>query len=99
MKALLKNSSCDTDTAIDGPGPSIQYHGCPNIFDAIVLMKLFTMAPLVLPRALSTVVANNFSKLSITKGESGGLSTMMKTGMEVSQYYTVFNYIPPRPNN
>ena len=24
---------------------------------------------------------------------------MLKTGMEVAQYYTVFNYIPPSPNN
>ena len=31
------------------------------------------------------------------KGESIGLSMMMKTGMQVFQYYTVFNYVPPRP--
>ena len=33
----------------------------------------------------------------MTKGESGGASMMLKTGMEVVQYYTVFNYGPPRP--
>ena len=31
------------------------------------------------------------------KGESGGVSMILKTGMEVSQYYTVFNYRPPIP--
>ena len=31
----------------------------------------------------------------MTKGESGGVLMMMKIGMEVAQYYTVFNYGPP----
>ena len=35
--------------------------------------------------------------LEITKGESEGLSMIIKTGMEVSQDCTVFNYGPPRP--
>ena len=35
--------------------------------------------------------------LGMTKGESGGIYMMMKTGMEVSQYYNVFNYGPPIP--
>ena len=60
-KALLKISSCGPDTTIDVPGPSSKYGGCPNIFYALGLMNLSTMAPLVFPRALSTVVANNFS--------------------------------------
>ena len=37
--------------------------------------------------------------LGATKVESGGVSMMLKTGMKVSQYYTVFNYGPPRPHN
>ena len=32
--------------------------------------------------------------LGMKKGKSGGLSMMSKTGMEVAQYYTVFNYVP-----
>ena len=32
------------------------------------------------------------------KGESVGVSMILKTGMEVYQYYTVFNYRPPRPH-
>ena len=28
------------------------------------------------------------------KGESGGVFMTIKIGMEVSQYYTVLNYIP-----
>ena len=36
--------------------------------------------------------------LGIKKGKSGGLSLMLKTGMEVSQYYTIFNYVPPSPH-
>ena len=35
--------------------------------------------------------------LGMKKGESGGVSIMFKTGMEVAQYYTVFNCGPPRP--
>ena len=35
--------------------------------------------------------------LGMKKGESIGISMMIKIGMEVSQYYTVFNYVPPRP--
>ena len=72
-KALLKNSSCGPDTEIDGPGSSSKYTGCPNIFDALSLMKLSTMDPLVFPRDLSTVVANDVSKLSMINA-SGGVS-------------------------
>ena len=32
--------------------------------------------------------------LGTTKGKAGGLSMMLKTGMEVAQYYTVFKYVP-----
>ena len=31
------------------------------------------------------------------KGESRGVYMIMKTGMEVTQDYTVFRYGPPRP--
>ena len=72
-KSLLKNSSCGPDTAINGPGPSSEYTGCPNIVDALVLINLSTMAPLVFPRSLSTVVANDVSKFSTIK-ISGGVS-------------------------
>ena len=37
--------------------------------------------------------------LGVTRGESGGVSMMLKTGMEVAQYYSVFKYGPPRPQN
>ena len=40
---------------------------------------------------------NFLNGLGMTKGESGGVSMIMKTVVEVAQYYTVFNYIPPRP--
>ena len=36
--------------------------------------------------------------LGTTEGKSGGASIMLKTGMEVAQYYTVFNYGPPIPH-
>ena len=32
--------------------------------------------------------------LGITIDESGGVSVILKTGMEVEKYYTVFNYEP-----
>ena len=35
--------------------------------------------------------------LVMTKGNAGGLYMMMKTGMEVDQDYTIFNYGPPIP--
>ena len=31
------------------------------------------------------------------QGESGVVYMMLKTGIEVTQYYTVFNYGPPKP--
>ena len=34
--------------------------------------------------------------LGTTKVKSGGVSMMLKTGTEMAQYYTVFNYITPR---
>ena len=36
--------------------------------------------------------------LGITKVKSGGFSIMLKTGLEVDQDYTVFNYVPPSPH-
>ena len=48
-KALLKNSSCEPDTEIYGPGPSKGYNGRPNIFLYIGLKKLFTMSPFEFP--------------------------------------------------
>ena len=36
--------------------------------------------------------------LCMTKGGYGGVSMILKTGMEVSQDYIVFNYGPPRPH-
>ena len=35
--------------------------------------------------------------LGMIKGKSGGLSMMMKTGMEVAHNYTVFEYTHPNP--
>ena len=35
----------------------------------------------------------------LTKGESGGVSTMPKILMEVAQSCNIFNYRPPRPHN
>ena len=35
--------------------------------------------------------------LGITKGNAGGLSMMLKTGLEVAQDYTAFSYVPPSP--
>ena len=49
--ALLKNSSCGPDTAIDGPVPSRKYCGWPNILDDLVLMNLSTMTPLASSQA------------------------------------------------
>ena len=72
-KVPLKNYSCVPDTAIDGPGTSIKYTECPKIVDALGLMKIYTMDQLVLPQALSTVGANNVSKLSMINA-SGGVS-------------------------
>ena len=36
--------------------------------------------------------------LGMKKCESRGVSTMINTGLEVSQYYNVFNYVPPIPH-
>ena len=37
--------------------------------------------------------------LDVTKGESVGVSTMLKILMKVAQEYTVFNYVPPKSQN
>ena len=71
-KALLKNSPCGPDTAIDRPGTSSEYTRCPNIVYSLGLMKLSTMDPHVLPQFLSTVVANDVSKLSLINASGGG---------------------------
>ena len=70
-KSSLKNTSCSPDTAIDSPGPPREYNGCPNIVDALDVMNLSTMDPLVFLQALSTVVANNVSKLSMINASGG----------------------------
>ena len=58
------------------------------------------------PGTLREVLDNNNTKrdksylnsLRMKKSESGGVYMMIKTGTELSQYYTVFNYGPPRPH-
>ena len=51
----------------------------------------------VLDKDTTTREKGHLKGLNMTKGESGGLYMMIKTGMEVSQYYTVFNYGSPIP--
>ena len=58
------------------------YYGLPNIFENIVLINLYTMDPFELPRALSTMVDNDFSKLSMIN-TSGGF-----------HYQLYFNFSP-----
>ena len=45
--------------------------GGQTFFDALDLMKLYIMDPLDLPRALSTVVANDASNLSMANASWG----------------------------
>ena len=71
-KALLKNSSCGPETAIDDPGPSIEYAWWPNIAEDLNLENLSMMALLDLSQVLSTVVTNNVSKLFIFYAYGGG---------------------------
>ena len=68
---MLKNSSCGPETVINGSYPCSEYSGWENIVDAIGLLNLSTMDPLVLPRSLSTVVANDVSKLSMISTSGG----------------------------
>ena len=57
------------------------------------------------PGTLSKVLDNEITPrdkislngLGMKKGKAGGLSMMLKTGMEVDQDYTVFKYGPPSP--
>ena len=59
-----------------------------------------------MPGTLREVLDNNMSPrdkisldgLGVKKVKSGGLSMMLKIGMEVAQYYTVFNHGPPIPH-
>ena len=63
----VEKYSCVLENAIAGPGLSRDYAGWPNTVNCLGLMKLSTMSPLEFPQALSTVVANNVSKLSMMK--------------------------------
>ena len=72
IKITVENSSCGTETAVDGPGPPKEYIGWTNIVDALGLINLYTMDPLVLPLDLSNVVANDVSKLSMINTSGGG---------------------------
>ena len=51
----------------------------------------------VLDNDTTTRDKSDINGLGMKKVEYGGVSIMMKTGMEVAQYYTVFNYGPPIP--
>ena len=51
----------------------------------------------VLDNSNKTIDKISLNGLGMTNGESGGVYTMLKTVLEVSQDYTVFNYITPRP--
>ena len=51
----------------------------------------------VLENYTTTRYKSYLNGLGIKKCESGGVYMMMKTGMEMTQYYNVFNYGPPRP--
>ena len=59
-----------------------------------------------MPGTLREVLDNNtktrynsyLNGLGMKKGEYGGVSMMLKTGMEVDQDYTIFNYGPPIPH-
>ena len=71
-KQMLKNSSCGPETEIDGPRPSREYSVWTNISNALCLMKLSTMAPLLFLLTVSTVVANYVSKSSMINTAGGG---------------------------
>ena len=49
----------------------------------------------VLDNDTKTRYKSHLNGLNITKVEPGGVSMMLKTVMELDQYYTVFNYVPP----
>ena len=70
-KALLKNSSCDPEIAIYGPGPYRKYTRWTKLVDAIGLTNISTINPPVFPWALSTLVANDVSKLSMSNTYMG----------------------------
>ena len=52
----------------------------------------------VLDNCTTTRDKSYLNGVGTTKGESGGLSMMIITGMEVTQYDTTFNYEPLRPH-
>ena len=51
----------------------------------------------VIENDITTRDKNSLHGLEMKKGKYGGASIMLKTGMEVAQVYTVFNYRPPIP--
>ena len=68
---------------------------CVNHFTIKVLRYLLRARN---TRNETTTRDKSFLKgLGFTEGESWGISMMLKIGTEVSQYYNVFNYGPPRP--
>ena len=72
-KITVEKLSYGPDTAINGPGPYIEYSGWLITIEALGLIKLSIMAPFCFHRALSTVVANDVYRLSMIN-VSGGVS-------------------------
>ena len=72
-----------------------------DMADHFVLPNFTTALPGMLREVLENYTTtrdkNFFNGLGMKKVESGGTSMMLKTGMEVSQDYTVFNFRPQIP--
>ena len=69
----VEKSSRGPEIAINRPGPSIKYTRWKKIIYVIGLINIYTMDLPVIPRYLSTVLANDIYKLS-TRNTSGGIS-------------------------
>ena len=91
-KITVENSLCWTDTEINGPISSRKYVGWPNIVESISLINLSTMDQFAFPRALSTVVANDVSRLS-TINLYGGFLTNFTSLVSCG----VFGEVPAQP--
>ena len=58
MQLMLKNSSYEPGTEIDGPGPSIYYSWQPKIVEPLGFINISTIVPLELLLSFSTWLIN-----------------------------------------
>ena len=93
----VEKCSCGPEITIGGRCSSSEYAERPNVFHALSLINISTMAPLVFPRALPTLVSKGVSKLS-TINASGGFPSQLSLCFDLGeQLFVLASSLPDPP--